>query len=276
MSIFSGQIHNAIASTGGHAAGGALSSAAGGFAAGGPVGAAIALGSSLISGLFGKGSNRKAYHRSKKLMDKQFNMDKQMWDYQNAYNTPAQQMARLKSAGLNPALMYGQGNTGNASQMPQSKFTELRPYMGPADIAQTTAAGVQMSLANAQKEQIKENTMYTKIKGANETRNSLQQAALQNEQTRKTRQETSNAAAQKFLIIAQEKESQARRRNERLRGQILKLDSDWLKKNKTSTYDMQLIRALKGIGMDLWDALKWYLNNRDTLELAIEESGIKL
>ena len=26
---------------------------------------------------------------------------------QNAYNTPAQQVARLKKAGLNPALLYG-------------------------------------------------------------------------------------------------------------------------------------------------------------------------
>lgn len=32
---------------------------------------------------------------------------------QNAYNTPRAQMQRLKDAGLNPNLMYQQGNTGN-------------------------------------------------------------------------------------------------------------------------------------------------------------------
>lgn len=39
-------------------------------------------------------------------------------DYMNAYNSPAQQMARLKQAGLNPRLMYGQGNTGNQPSLP--------------------------------------------------------------------------------------------------------------------------------------------------------------
>jgi hypothetical protein len=42
-----------------------------------------------------------------------------MFDYQNQYNTPARQMERLKEAGLNPALMYGQGTTGNAQGFPQ-------------------------------------------------------------------------------------------------------------------------------------------------------------
>lgn len=34
---------------------------------------------------------------------------------QNEYNSPEQQMARFKSAGLNPNLIYGQGNPGNQS-----------------------------------------------------------------------------------------------------------------------------------------------------------------
>lgn len=32
-----------------------------------------------------------------------------MWNKQNEYNSPTQQIKRLKQAGLNPALMYGQG-----------------------------------------------------------------------------------------------------------------------------------------------------------------------
>lgn len=224
-----------------------------------------------IGGIFGQGSNRKAYHRSKKLMDKQMSMDKQMFDYQNAYNTPAQQMDRLKKAGLNPALMYGQGTTGNASGYPQSKFQELRPYMGPTDIAQTTAAGIQMSLANAQKEQIEENTMYTKIKGANETKNTAYSTALMAEQTRKTREETATEVAKKYQVIAQEKETVQKTKNEKLRGEILKIDKDWLKENKTSTYDMQVIRSLKGMGMSLWESMKFFVNNRDMLDIAIKE-----
>lgn len=33
-----------------------------------------------------------------------------MWNAQNAYNTPAAQMQRLKEAGLNPMLVYGSGS----------------------------------------------------------------------------------------------------------------------------------------------------------------------
>ena len=129
-------------------------------------GAAGAAASGIVGSLFGIGSRRKAYHRSKKLMDKRFDMDKQMWDYQNAYNTPAAQMKRLKQAGLNPALMYGQGNTGNASQMPSSQFQELSPYHTPADFAQSSAAGVQMSLVGAQRSNIEADTTFKSIKGA--------------------------------------------------------------------------------------------------------------
>jgi len=52
----------------------------------------------------------------------------EFWGMQNEYNSPAKQMERFQAAGLNPHLIYGQGNSGNASsisvpdaQMPQFK-----------------------------------------------------------------------------------------------------------------------------------------------------------
>lgn len=44
-----------------------------------------------------------------KELENQFNLD--VWNMQNAYNTPAAQMARYQDAGLNPNLIYGQSNT---------------------------------------------------------------------------------------------------------------------------------------------------------------------
>lgn len=41
-----------------------------------------------------------------------------MWNMQNEYNTPSAQMQRFKDAGLNPMLIYQQGNPGNASNAP--------------------------------------------------------------------------------------------------------------------------------------------------------------
>ena len=138
---------------------GAAAAATGAGGAAFPYGAAL----SAVSGLIGSiGSGRKAYHRSKKLMDKQMQMDKQMWDYQNKYNLPSAQMERLKAAGLNPALMYGQGTTGNASNAPQSKFTQLNPYMNAGDVAQLSNAGAQMALVLAQKNNVEEDTRVKK------------------------------------------------------------------------------------------------------------------
>lgn len=42
----------------------------------------------------------------------------EMWEMQNRYNSPAAQMSRFSEAGLNPMLIYQQGNPGNASSAP--------------------------------------------------------------------------------------------------------------------------------------------------------------
>lgn len=41
--------------------------------------------------------------------------NEKMWRMNNEYNSPVNQMARFKEAGLNPNLIYGQGNAGNSS-----------------------------------------------------------------------------------------------------------------------------------------------------------------
>lgn len=54
-------------------------------------------------------SNEQAYDQSRKL-----------WDLNNEYNKPINQMKRLEEAGLNPFLVYGNGATGNTSSQPSS------------------------------------------------------------------------------------------------------------------------------------------------------------
>ena len=55
----------------------------------------------------------------KTALDKQNEYNRQMWEMQNEYNTPANQMKRYLEAGLNPNLIYSQGNPGNASSAPE-------------------------------------------------------------------------------------------------------------------------------------------------------------
>lgn len=69
--------------------------------------------------------NEKAYQRSL-----------HMWNLQNEYNSPTQQMARIRAAGLNPNLVYGNGVTGNSSgstpQYEPAKFNAptMQAYRG--------------------------------------------------------------------------------------------------------------------------------------------------
>lgn len=67
-------------------------------------------------GIIGSGLN---YYFNKKLAEQQNEYNLQMWNLQNEYNSPAAQMKRLEDAGLNTALMYGQGSTGNAAHAPE-------------------------------------------------------------------------------------------------------------------------------------------------------------
>lgn len=77
--------------------------------------AAIGVGSSILGGVLGSSgqskANRENYRYQQQLMNQQnaFNLD--MWNKENAYNDPSAVMQRLKAAGLNPNLVYGNGSS---------------------------------------------------------------------------------------------------------------------------------------------------------------------
>lgn len=71
-----------------------------------------------------------------KLAQHQYDKDVEMWNRANAYNDPKMQMERLKNAGLNPNMVYGNGSVvGNTStstpqyKAPQVDFKTQTPNM---------------------------------------------------------------------------------------------------------------------------------------------------
>lgn len=78
---------------------------------------AAALGSGM-SGGFGLLGSYLTYKYNQKLAAQQNEYNLNMWNLQNEYNSPQAQMKRFEEAGLNPALMYSQGNPGNATSAP--------------------------------------------------------------------------------------------------------------------------------------------------------------
>lgn len=58
--------------------------------------------------------NKRNRRWSEQMYNKQYNDNLAFWAMQNEYNSPQAQMQRFQAAGLNPNLIYGQGNPGNA------------------------------------------------------------------------------------------------------------------------------------------------------------------
>lgn len=58
------------------------------------------------------------------------------WNMQNVYNTPKAQMQRFDEAGLNPNLIYTQGNSGNAS----SVGTAAAPEAGATTLGKVSSS----------------------------------------------------------------------------------------------------------------------------------------
>ena len=80
----------------------------------------ITAGGTVAGGLINAGVNmymQNQTNRTNQNIAKENNrFNREMWNLQTQYNTPANQMRRLKEAGLNTSLMYG--NPQNAAGTP--------------------------------------------------------------------------------------------------------------------------------------------------------------
>jgi len=107
------------------------------------IGAAGSLGSSLISNIGAKRREREAQKQNVEF-----------WNMQNRYNTPKQQMQRLKDAGLNPNLIYGSspagagGNAGSISPAKAAPYSIQNP-VPPSNLL--IASQVELNRTNSTK-----------------------------------------------------------------------------------------------------------------------------
>jgi len=81
-------------------------------------GASTQASSGLMNSLSTMFQNRKSRQFSREMYQRQYEDSIKFWNLQNEYNSPQSQMSRFQAAGLNPHLIYGQGNSGNAGAIP--------------------------------------------------------------------------------------------------------------------------------------------------------------
>lgn len=95
----------------------------------------VQTGGNLISNLFNLGQAKKERESRRELAEYQYTKDLEMWNKANEYNSPAQQMERLKAAGLNPNLVYGNGSVvGNTSPAQTPRYQAYNPEYGRIDV----------------------------------------------------------------------------------------------------------------------------------------------
>jgi hypothetical protein len=126
----------------------------------------------ILSGASSLLTNRGARRRQQLADDNNI----KFWNMQNEYNDPSQQMARLKKAGLNPALIYGSGatNTGVAGSIAPSKPS-------PYNIKDPTPSALDTMIKGAQVGNIQEDTRAKKIDNDYREENNPEKLKVQKE-----------------------------------------------------------------------------------------------
>lgn len=92
-----------------------------------------------------------------KLNQQAFDQNVKMWNMQNAYNTPLQQMKRLQQANLNPNLVYGGGNVSGNTAGSAPEYQAARFDTGSYHPVDTRMERAQLALAMASQFQQVEN-----------------------------------------------------------------------------------------------------------------------
>ena len=132
--------------------------------------AAVASAPAAVGGIFGfigaKKRAKRQHRYNKELAEYTFQKNMEAWQMQNEYNHPAEQMKRLKQAGLNPNLMYGQGqqtSAGESREFPKYHQEGLE-VANPVEALQMAMLGAQIRKTEAETKNIDAGTGETKAR----------------------------------------------------------------------------------------------------------------
>lgn len=243
----------------------------------------IGAGLDAVTGLLGNASTNRA---NKELAEYQYTKDLEMWNKSNEYNTPTAQMQRYKDAGLNPNLMYGQGNSGNVStstpkyQAPtmdnhvQTKFDMLPALQLYQDIQ------VKKAQVDNLREQTKNAVTDNITKGIQQagmlTSNATSQFGLsQAKRLADTQFEAAKANTQNLLKDLDIKDStiETQRSTRNLNTSTINTQQQTQKESRARTESVILENALNKMGIQKGDNMLFRMGGRLFNSLNKEEFG---
>lgn len=132
----------------------------------------IAAGASLLGNALNNEATSSANKESREWQEHMYDRQRQDaledWQRNNVYNSPSEQMERLKRAGLNPNLVYGSGSAVSASSPVRSSSTgSYRAEPMRFDVASIIPAMMQLifTMANTANKQADTANKETKTEG---------------------------------------------------------------------------------------------------------------
>lgn len=201
--------------------------------------------------------------QSQLQFDRSADFEREMWNLQNEYNTPAAQIQRLKDAGINPNMFSSDGNTagsvgsatssaasspaasasalGAPNAIPKQPLSFQNPLFEAAQIrlanAQADKAEADSNLSNTQSKRL-DALLDGELKLQNSTYNVQMSESMRNEaDAKKSLAEIEHLNADKDRIFAQVDEIRANIHNLRLQGQLTDKELD--------SYETRLAYELK-------------------------------
>lgn len=169
---------------------------------GGLAGAVASVVNTAIESRTAKQNTDKTNAANRALAEYQYSKDLEMWNRGNAYNAPQAQMERLKNAGLNPNMVYGNGSPQGATAMQLPKYNaptmqyNYRPPVNPLAMLEQyqdlSIKQAQIDNLRAQRDAIEGHTYLMKDQGTLTRTKQYQEAIrtgmldLQMEQFKKT------------------------------------------------------------------------------------------
>lgn len=122
----------------------------------------IGAGASILGNVLNVGSQKQTNEAQLDWSREQFAKQREYaladWEMNNQYNSPAEQMKRLKAAGLNPNLVYGNGATTTAGPIRSTESQAYKPTAPQVETGGLTQALMSMydiQLKQAQTDNVK-------------------------------------------------------------------------------------------------------------------------
>lgn len=229
--------------------------------------------------------NRKTRKWSEKMYERQRADSLADYHMQNQYNSPAQQMARLREAGLNPNLVYGNGADATGGVVRSTSMTPWKPEPPRFDPGSAMAQYVDTRMKEAQIDNLKAqndaisadatlktNTAAKVLIDTAKTEQEKQQAAeLFPYQIEATKAQTDRTLKETDVLIRRDTreamqnssnlqealqrmaESRSRVVTDSMRREVMQIEK------KLKTLELDLNKGLKPLGLTAQDGVLWRL-----------------